>query len=514
MSKIAGIDLGTTFSAISFLNELARPSVIANKDGERIMHSALYFSTDGRILTGGDAIRSRYADASRSVRWIKRHMCDDEHRTLIDGKEYTPSELSSLILKKLTQDAIPQIGEVTDVVISVPSNFGEVARKATMDAGKLAGLNVVGIVNEPTAAAFYYAIAHEIAGRVLVFDLGGGTFDVSIVNVSGTDIDIVASSGDHNLGGYNFDVKLLDFFEKIYKGETGGDLYQNDEEKAEFEDYAEETKKSLSKSEAVNFRLKGHCGTVRGEVTRADFESIISADTARIEMLIETVLDESNNEPKDIEKVLLVGGSSRIPVVQAMLKRMFGYEPSLVGNMDECVCLGAALYAGLRLLEESPTKVDEGVAAGLADVKVMDICNHSYGTLCMAFDELTHQKKLSNVIIIPKNTPIPCDVDDVFYTRCDNQEMINTGVTQGESSDPDLIGDPIAEGVLELPPGLPARSPVNIRYSYDKDQRMTCTFTEPSSGKSKVFELDLKDGKSSERDLNEQKERLADYTIE
>ncbi|MDH3346122.1 MAG: Hsp70 family protein, partial [Kiritimatiellaceae bacterium] len=463
MSKIAGIDLGTTFSAISFLNELARPSIIANQDGERIMHSALYFSTDGRILTGGDAIRSRYADASRSVRWIKRHMCDDEYKTLIDDKEYTPSELSSLILQKLTQDAIPQIGEVTNVVISVPSNFGEVARKATMDAGKLAGLNVIGIVNEPTAAAFYYAIEHEISGKVLVFDLGGGTFDVSIANVSGSDIDIVASSGDHNLGGYNFDVKLLEFFEKKYKEETGGDLYENEEEKAEFEDYAEETKKSLSKNEAVSFRLKGNSGMVRGEITRADFESIISPDTARIEMLIEAVLDESDNEPKDIEKILLVGGSSRIPVVQAMLKRIFGYEPSLVGNVDECVSLGAALYAGLRLMEDDPSQVDEGIAEGLGDVQVGEVCNHSYGTISLEHDEITQKEIFENMIIIPKNTKIPCSKSEVFYTAHEGQEVVKATVTQGEGSDVDNVFI-AAEGTLRLPPGRPEQCPVEITY--------------------------------------------------
>lgn len=222
MARIAGIDLGTTFSAISHLNDMGRPEIIPNSDGERIMHSASYFTKDGRILVGTEAVRSRYEDTSRSVRWIKKNMGDADHRVLIDGREYAPAELSSLILKKLRQDASPQVGDVTDVVISIPANFGEVARKATMDAGKIAGLNVVGIVNEPTAAALYYAITHEIGGRVMVFDLGGGTFDVSIAKVAGKDIEIVASSGDRDLGGSNFDQKLVEFFENKYKEGTGG----------------------------------------------------------------------------------------------------------------------------------------------------------------------------------------------------------------------------------------------------------------------------------------------------
>ncbi|VGO23136.1 Hsp70 family protein [Pontiella sulfatireligans] len=514
MSKIAGIDLGTTFSAISHLNNMGRPDIIANRDGERIMPSAVFFSPDGRILTGEEAIRSRYDDVGRSVRWIKKHMGDAEHKRTIDGKDYTPAELSSLILKKLHQDASPQVGEITDVVISIPANFGEVARKATMDAGKIAGLNVVGIVNEPTAAAFYYAITHEIQGHVLIFDLGGGTFDVSIANVAGQDIEIVASSGDSNLGGYNFDQKLTEFFAQKYKEETGGNLYSDDEEKAEIEDYAEKTKKSLSKKDSVSYKLKGDSGRVQGTITRSEYDSLISSDLARIEMLIETALDEAEDEASDIDKVLLVGGSSRIPAVQSLLKKMFKYEPSLIGNVDECVSLGAALYAGLRMLEDNPSQVDAGIAAGLSDVKVGDVCNHSYGTLCIAVDEVTQAEALTNVIIIPKNTAIPCEVNDTFYTRVDGQEKVNTRVTQGESADPDLIGDPIAEGFLELPQGLPPGSPVEIKYSYDKDQRMTCVFTEPASGKSKVFDLDLKSGESSERTIEGQKAKLADFTIE
>ena len=513
MAKIAGIDLGTTFSAIAHLNDMGRPEVIPNSDGERIMPSAAYFSSAGNILVGTEAVNSRRDNVSRSVRWIKSHMGDDQHRTLIDGKEYTPAELSALILKKLHQDAAPQVGEVTDVVISIPANFGEVARKATMDAGTLAGINVIGIVNEPTAAAFYYAITHEISGRVMIFDLGGGTFDISIADVSGKDINIISSGGDRRLGGYVFDDKLVEFFKNKYQEETGSNLFNTPEERADIEDYAEEIKKSLSKKDSTSFRLKGDSGTVRGDITRTEFESMISSDIARIEMLIEATLDEANNEPSDISKVLLVGGSSRIPAVQKLLVRMFNYEPTLIGNVDECVCLGAALYAGLRLLEENPSNVPEGIASGLNDVKVAEICNHSYGTTCLGEDTVMEKLMLKNDILIKKNSRIPCTVSKTFYTIQDGQKIVEGNVTQGESTDLEYVTQ-IAKGILELPPDLPENSPIEISYSYDKDQRMKCVFEHKESGRRLELTLDLESGTSSAETLEAKRARIEDFTIE
>jgi len=499
MAKIAGIDLGTTFSAISRLNDMDRPEVIPNADGERITSSSLYFDENKKIDVGAEALNGRKVDASRSVRWIKAHMGDADHRTSIDGKEYTPAELSALILKKLHQDAIPQVGEITDVVISVPANFGEVARKATMDAGKIAGLNVIGIVNEPTAAALYYAITHEIAGRMMVFDLGGGTFDVSVANVAGQGIDIVTSCGAPDLGGSHFDQKLLEYFEKKYKEETGGEMYSTPEERAEFEDYAEEAKKSLSKKETFKFRLKGEGGTVRGEITRSEFESLISSDIARIEMLIETVLDEAELEASDVEKVLLAGGSSRIPAVQRLLKEMFGYEPTLAGNVDECVSLGAALYAGLRL--------------GKVDMPLGEVCNASYGTTCMAIDEVLEKDVPTNDILIKKNSKIPCEVSKTYFTRYAGQEVINGKVTQGESSDPDLV-QIRAEGSLKLPSDLPQGTPIDITYSYDKDQRMNCIFEHKDSRTKLVVNLDIESGSSTSETIEDQQAKIEDLIID
>jgi molecular chaperone DnaK len=513
MSRIAGIDLGTTFSAISYLNKMGRPEIIPNADGERIMHSAVYFESASNILVGVEAVNSRHEDVSKSVRWIKSHMSDEEYKVTIDGAEYTPADISALILKKLHQGAQQQIGVFSDVVITVPANFGEVARKATMDAGKIAGLNVVGIVNEPTAAAIYYVITQEVKGHVLVFDLGGGTFDVSIADVNGKNVEIVTSSGDRHLGGINFDEKLVEYFEKNYKEKSGGNLYSSQEERSEVEDYAELIKRSLSKKESVAFRLKGDSGTVRGELTQSEFNVMISSFLARMEMLVETALDDAGNEPSDIDKVLLVGGSSRIPAVQDMLKNIFGFEPTVVGNVDECMSLGATLYAGLRLLENDPSRVDAGIAVGLSGLKLGDICNHGYGIVCLDYDKVTGSEYSVNKVLIKKDSRIPCDVQRTFFTEIDNQRVFRLKLTQGMSREPDAchILD-VAE--LNLPSGLPSGSPIEFCCSCDKDQLMMWVLEHKESGTQLVINYDMETRKSSAQAVEKKKVSIEDFLIE
>jgi len=220
-ANIVGIDLGTTFSALAILNAIGKPEIIPNADGERLTPSAIFFDEENSdvVRVGIEAINSRHLNAKRSIRWIKRYMGDSNYRKDIDGKEWTPVELSGLILKKLKEECATEHGEIRDAIISVPAHFDEVRRKATMDAGSSAGLNVIGIVNEPVAAALYYATSHDVSGKVLVYDLGGGTFDVTIMDVKGQQMNIVCSQGDHALGGTDFDQKILEILEKSYKDE-------------------------------------------------------------------------------------------------------------------------------------------------------------------------------------------------------------------------------------------------------------------------------------------------------
>ena len=231
-------------------------------------------------------------------------MGDESYTLRIDGKTYSPAEISSFIIKKLIQDAELQIGKISDVLITVPANFEDTARNATINAGKIAGVNVLGLINEPTAAAYYYAVVHDIQGKVLIFDLGGGTLDVTIANVTNDDVKIINSQGDRNLGGFNFDQLLVDYFADYYSQETnGGKLFETNEERSIIEDYAEETKISLSKRQSVSFRLQGNNGTVKGELSRVKYAEIIGRELSRIQLLVECVLDEANETPASIDHI-------------------------------------------------------------------------------------------------------------------------------------------------------------------------------------------------------------------
>lgn len=494
MGKIVGIDLGTTTSALSYLNDIGRPEIVANADGERIMPSAVYFADDQRVLTGKEAIRSRQDNASRAIRWIKRKMGEENYSVNIDGKSYSPAEISSFIIKKLIQDAELQIGKIADVLITVPANFEDAARNATINAGKIAGVNVIGLVNEPTAAAYYYAVVHEIQGKVLIFDLGGGTLDVTIANINQNDVKIINSKGDRNLGGFNFDQMLVSYFEQYYKDKTsGGKLFENDEEKAIIEDYAEDTKISLSKKQTVPFRLQGSDGTVKGELSREKYAEIIDSELTRIQMLVECTLDEANETAGSVDHVILVGGSTRLPAVRDLLVKIFGKAPEMVGNVDEVVSLGAALYAGRRVADEKPDSLPAGIAAAMQHTQTLvDVCNHSYGTLCVVDDEKRGTLVLQNAIIIKKNTPIPCCKTDDFGTLVDGQAEVEAKITQGEESDPALVSV-ISKQTLQLPPNTLKGSVIRVTYSYDKDQRMDCEFLHVDSGRKICMKVDIKE---------------------
>lgn len=321
MSNIVGIDLGTTMSAIAALNSVGKPEIIPNKDGGRITPSVIYFESDSNVLIGDEAKNMAATDPNLVAKEFKREMHNDAYRFNVYGKSYTASELSSFILKKLAQDASKQIGPINDVVISVPAYFKENQRKATIQAGQLAGLNVIAIINEPTAAALYYASVNDVKGKGLIYDLGGGTFDVTVTQTDGKDIQIIASAGDHHLGGVDFDNAVLEIIEKKYNKETGGKLYSDESEKQEFLLLAEEIKKSLSSRPVVKQKLSGEAGKVTIEVTQSEFEEKISTFISRTELLVEQALDEANCEESDIDYILLVGGSTRIPSIQKSIKK-------------------------------------------------------------------------------------------------------------------------------------------------------------------------------------------------
>ncbi|MBN2136817.1 MAG: Hsp70 family protein [Sedimentisphaerales bacterium] len=514
MGNIVGIDLGTTFSALAILNTIGKPEIIPVADGERLTPSAIFFDEeDGKtIRVGIEAINSRHLNAERSVRWIKRHMGQQDYRKLIDGKEWTPVELSGLILEKLKKDCAVEHGEMHDAVISVPAHFDEVRRKATMDAGAGIGLNVIGIVNEPVAAALYYATTRNVTGKVLVYDLGGGTFDVTIMDVTGHKMDIICSQGDHALGGIDFDAKILEILEQMYRGKLNAELITSDEDRAKYEDEAEDIKKTLSRRPVAKKMLYGAAGGMRAEVTREMFEEAIASLLSRTDILVEVALDEAELKPSQIDTVLLVGGSTRMPAIQERLTKMFGFAPEIAVNVDECVALGAALHAGLRMLRDNPDAVPPGIASGLKDISLQDVCNHSYGTLCAPVDKRTGRRVIENRIILKKNTPLPCEASQTFYTVSKGQSALEVTVTQGEDTTPEYVNR-IATNRMELPPDRPVDCPIKVTYSYDANQRMHCTFEDMES--QNALEVDLcldKEGEAisddtAEKNLDESKVR-------
>ena len=510
MANIVGIDLGTTFSALAILNAIGKPEIIPNADGERLTPSTIFFDEENPdvVRVGIEAVNSRLVNAKRSIRWIKRHMGDANYRKNIDGKEWTPVELSGLILKKLKLECATEHGEIRDAVISVPAHFDEVRRKATMDAGISAGLNVIGIVNEPVAAALYYATTRDVSGRVLVYDLGGGTFDVTIMDVKGHQMQIVCSQGDHALGGTDFDQKILEILEQSYREKFGAELITSDEDKAKYEDESEDIKKTLSRRRVAKKMLYGPAGNMRVEIKREMFEETISSLIARTDILVEVVLEEAGIKPSGIDKVLLVGGSTRIPLVQKRLEKTFGFEPENAVNVDECVALGAALHAGLTMLREKPDAVSAGISNGLKDINLTDVCNHSYGTICAPVDNETGRRTIQNRIILKKNTPLPCEASQMFYTLSEGQTELEVTISQGEDTAPEYVTK-IATHKFQLPPDRPAERPIKVTYSYDANQRMHCKFEDVESGRALEVDCSLdKNGNMSEKDITEKGKQL------
>jgi molecular chaperone DnaK len=510
MSKIVGIDLGTTFSALAILNSIGKPEIVPNSDGDRLTPSVIFFDEENSdlIRVGIEAINSRHVNAERSVRWIKRHMGSKDFNKDIDSHKWTPEELSSLILKKLKQDCCAEHGEIKDAVISVPAHFDEVRRKATMDAGKLAGLNVIGIVNEPVAAALY------VTGKILVYDLGGGTFDVTILDIDGQQMNILCSQGDHALGGVDFDQQILEMMELSYKEKFDCELVGSEEDRAKYEDEAEDIKKTLSRRKSAKKMLYGSSGSSKIEITREMFEETISSLIARTDILLDVALEEAKLKPSDIEKVLLVGGSTRIPFVQQHLENKFGFKPENTVNVDECVALGAALHAGLTMLREKPDEVPAGIASGLGDIELTDVCNHSYGTICAPLDKETGRRVVENRIILNKNTPLPCETTQMFYTMSEGQSEVEVNITQGEDTDVKYVNR-IGTHKFELPKGRPAKCPIRVTYRYDENQRMHCKFEDLES--ERVLEVGFcmdQQGEMSESNVRDKAEQLEAVKVE
>jgi len=451
MAKTIGIDLGTTNSCVAVM-EGGEPVVIPNAEGMRTTPSVVAFSKDGERIVGEPAKRQAVTNPDRTITSIKREMGRD-YKVTIDGKDYSPQEISAIILQKLKSDAEAYLGDtVTEAVITVPAYFTDAQRQATKDAGKIAGLNVKRIINEPTAAALAYGLDktdHE--EKILVFDLGGGTFDVSILEIGDGTFEVLSTSGNNQLGGDDFDEVLVNYIADEFKKTEGVDLRQDKMSLQRLKDAAEKAKKELSSTLNTNINLPFITATAEGpkhlnmDITRAKFEELTAFLVEKTMEPTRKALADSGLSISEIDKVILVGGSTRIPAVQEAIKKFTGKEPHKGINPDECVAIGAAIQAGV-------------LAGDVKDVLLLDVTPLSLGieTLGGVFTK-----------IIERNTTIPTKKSQVFSTAADNQTAVDIHVLQGERS---MAADNVTLGRFQLmdipaaPKGIP-----QIEVTFDID---------------------------------------------
>ena len=452
MSKIIGIDLGTTNSCVAVM-EGGKPVVIANTEGARTTPSVVAFTKTGERLVGEPAKRQAVTNADHTISSIKRHMGSD-YRVTIDDKKYSPQEISAMILQKLKADAESYLGEkVSEAVITVPAYFNDAQRQATKDAGKIAGLDVKRIINEPTAAALAYGLDNENEQKIMVYDLGGGTFDVSIIEIGDGVIEVLATNGDTRLGGDDFDNKITQYMLSEFKRTEGVDLSGDKMAMQRLLEAAEKAKKELSSATTTNINLPFITATAEGpkhfdmNLTRAKFDELTHDLVERTVIPVQNALKDAGLEMNEISKVLLVGGSTRIPAVQDKVRQLTGKEPNKSLNPDECVAIGASIQGG-KLAGD----------AGAGDILLLDVTPLTLSIETMG-GIATH--------LIERNTTIPTRKSQIFSTAADNQSAVDINVVQGERQ---FAKDNKSLGRFQLDGIAPARRGVpQIEVTFDID---------------------------------------------
>ena len=495
MSKIIGIDLGTTNSCVAVM-EGGKPTVIANTEGIRTTPSIVAFTKNGERLVGEPAKRQAVTNADRTISSIKRHMGTD-YKVDIDGKKYTPQEISAMILQKLKADAESYLGEkVTEAVITVPAYFNDAQRQATKDAGKIAGLEVKRIINEPTAAALAYGLDNEKEQKIMVYDLGGGTFDVSIIEIGDGVIEVLATNGDTRLGGDDFDNRVTQWMIDEFKKAEGIDLSGDKMALQRLKEAAEKAKKELSTATTTNINLPFITANAEGpkhldmNLTRAKFDELTSDLVERTAIPVQNALKDAGLSASELSKVLLVGGSTRMLAAQEKVKQLTGKEPSKTLNPDECVAIGAAIQGG-KLAGD----------AGAGDILLLDVTPLSLSIETMG--GVATQ-------LIERNTTIPTKKSQIFSTAADNQTAVDIHVVQGErqfARDNKTLGQFRLDGILPARRGVP-----QIEVTFDIDANGIVNVSAMDKGTGKEQHITITSGSNmSDADIEKAVKEAAEF---
>ncbi len=484
MAKTIGIDLGTTNSVVAVM-EGGKPTVIANAEGSRTTPSIVGFAKNGERLVGQLAKRQAILNPDNTIISIKRHMGED-YKKNIDGKDYTPQEISAMILRKLADDASAYLGEkVTSAVITVPAYFNDAQRQATKDAGKIAGLDVLRIVNEPTAAALAYGLEKQTSEKVLVFDLGGGTFDVSVLEIGDGVHEVLSTSGDTHLGGDDFDQKIIDWLCDEFKKQEGIDLRNDKQAMQRLKEAAEKAKCELSSVVETNINLPFITADANGpkhldmNLTRAKFEELSHDLLERCKTPVEKAIKDAGISKSDLNEVVLVGGSTRIPAVQQLVKEYTGKDPNQSVNPDEVVAVGAAIQAGV-------------LAGEVKDIVLLDVTPLTLGI-----------ETLGGVMtpLVPRNTTIPVSKSQTFSTADDNQTAVDIHVLQGERP---MAGDNKSLGMFRLdgiPPAMKGMPQIEVTFDIDANGIVKVTAKDKATNKEQKITI-TNSSNLSEQDID------------
>ena len=495
MSKIIGIDLGTTNSCVAVM-EGGNPTVIANTEGARTTPSVVAFTKTGERLVGEPAKRQAVTNAEKTISSIKRDMGTDRGRT-IDGKKYSPQQISAMILQKLKADAESYLGEkVTEAVITVPAYFNDAQRQATKDAGKIAGLDVKRIINEPTAAALAYGLDNEKEQKIMVYDLGGGTFDVSIIEIGDGVIEVLATNGDTHLGGGDFDNKIIQWMLDEFKKAEGVDLSGDKMAMQRLKEAAEKAKKELSSAMTTNINLPFITATAEGpkhfdmNLTRAKFDELTRDLVDKTAIPVQNAMKDAGLNYSDLGQVLLVGGSTRIPAVQDKVRALTGKEPSKSLNPDECVAIGASIQGG-KLAGD----------AGAGDILLLDVTPLSLSIETMGGVATR---------LIERNTTIPTKKSQIFSTAADNQTAVDINVVQGErqfAKDNKSLGQFRLDGIAPAPRGIP-----QIEVTFDIDANGIVNVSAKDLGTGKEQHITITAGSNmSDSDIEKAVKEAAEF---